>query len=1170
MLIVGLIVLGLEGLSRMPWDLNPDIDIPVVSVTVPYPGAGPEEIEQRILRPLEDAASVINGVDTVSAVAYENMGNVTIQFDYEVDIDVGASDVRDAIDRARVSFPDDAGEPSLYKIDIGAFPILVVGITGEREPRDLRKIVDDQIKPRLGQVLGVASVTVTGGEQREIHILAHKDRLNAVGLSISHLAQALRAENLDVPGGSVKEGTRDYAVRVLGEFEALDEIRNIRIATPSGGKVPLWTIADVQDTVREPTRYARVDGQPTVRVGIIKQSGANTVKVVKGVRAELAELVGDLEGEQGTGELPADIRVVVAQDDSEQVIEAIHDVRDALVFGALLAALVVFLFLHNFRGTIIVALAIPTSMLATFLPIGTGFGFTLNTMVMLALALCVGILVDDSIVVLENIDRHLRRGEQPEAAAYNGRTEIGGAAVSITMVDVVVFVPVALMGGIVGRFFFCFGITAATCTLFSLLMSFTLTPMLASWWYRRRDKGEAATGGVAHAFFGTWDRLYAWLERRYAAALRPAIRHPYITLIIGYGLLTLVAVSVKLGFEFFPASDAGLVGITVETAVGTRIEETDRVIREIENRLLDSSRYPEIEHVATIVGSQGGGVLGGSSAGGQYGQINITMFRKRQRVSAGQRSDEELARDLRGDFADLPSVILKASTASGMHGPGGADIELNILCEDQETLQQAAADLMRRVSQIPGLLYVDLSAKAGRPEIHAQIDRLRASDLGLSVAQIGMAVRTAIEGDTSAKFREAGDEYNVRIQLAEFDRQSVQDVADLFVGVTQEGQPVRLRDVADVFLSTGPSHIERHNRQRKVSLSAALDASIIKSGAAQQAVEAILKEWHFPGVATDWAGTIKMQRESFGFLLQAIGLAIVLVYIVVAALYNSVLQPLIVLLTIPMALVGAMLGLWITGNTLSIVAMIGFIMLIGLVGKNAILVVDYANTLRARGYSRTDALLEAGPTRMKPVLMTTLATIMGMLPTALAINEGSEWRAPMAIAVISGLALSMLISLLVVPASYAIFDQIQVFLGRMGRGLVGLVGISKRRRGDGPTEPPPEPMGEGPAPPAPGPEPPVGGAEQPTPASPESGNSWLDDVSERSAGESTDAESSEDGDAPADASGSDEARGRPDLSRGGRRAGGRQAGPQVRRQSSLMALPRSLRRARAARDSNYR
>ncbi|MEI6502434.1 MAG: efflux RND transporter permease subunit, partial [Armatimonadota bacterium] len=714
-------------------------------------------------------------------------------------------------------------------------------------------------------------------------------------------------------------------------------------------------------------------------IAVLKQSDANLVAVVDGVKKKLEFLLGT---EKQAGQLPRDIKAVISNDSSERVREAIYDVRDALLWGALLAALVVFLFLHNFRGTIIVALAIPTCILATFLPIGMGLGFTLNMMVMLGLALSVGILVDDSIVVLENIDRHLQAGEQPAAAAFNGRTEIGAAAVATTSVDVVVYVPVAMMGGIVGRFFYSFGITVFICTMFSLLIAFTLTPMLAAWWYQRTDRRKGHRMGLWARFFAAFDRGYGAFEAAYLRLLRPAIRHPFVTVGIGYGLLiaTFMFIAPKLGFEFFPRSDAGVVNVSIETAVGTRIEETDRITSVLEHKLLDHNRYPEIIDTSAVVG-QGQGAFGGAGdVGGRYGTITITMSGKKTRVGAKQRSDVRLAADLRRDLSNIPGATIKVTTGSSMGGPGGADLEYNVLSDDRENLDKAAAQLVGEMKKIPGLFYADVSSKPGRPEINAKIDRLRAADLGLTVAQISGAVRTAFAGDTSSKYREAGDEYDVRVQFRQFDRSKIEDVANLFVGMSKapkgegkgDGQPVRLRDVADIAMSSGPSRIERYNRQRKVTVSAYLMPDL-PMGKAQRLIEQASSKIRVPGVAFEWTGDVSSMRESFGYMIQAMILAIILVYLVTAALYNSVLEPMNVILTLPMALVGALAGLYICHMGITVVAIIGFIMLMGIVGKNAILIVDYTNTLRKRGMSRLEALETAGPHRMQPVLMTSIA-----------------------------------------------------------------------------------------------------------------------------------------------------------------------------------------------------
>jgi HAE1 family hydrophobic/amphiphilic exporter-1 len=1032
MFIIALLILGLTGLKRMPWDLNPKVDFPMVSVTIPYPGASPEEIEQRILRPLEDQVSVINGVDRVVSEAQENVGTVSLRFVYGIDVDVAASDVRDALDRTRRLFPDDVEAPSIFKLDIGAQPVVTMGIMGDRPPRDLRQMVEDEIKPVLGQVQGVAAVSVSGGEEREIRIEVDRERLDAAHLSIAGFARQLATQNIDVPSGNIKEGVRDYSVRVLGQFRNMDEIRQLRIDTPKG-MLQVRDLATVQDTVAEPTTYARTNGQAAVGVAILKQSEANTVAVVDGVKRKLEQLVGS---ESKPGLLPADLKAVVSYDASERVREAIYDVRDALMWGALLAALVVFVFLHNVRGTIIVALAIPTCIISTFLPIGIGLHFTLNTMVMLGLALSVGILVDDSIVVLENINRHLSMGELPGTAAYNGRAEIGAATVATTLVDVVVYVPVALMQGIVGQFFFAFGITVFTCTLFSLFVAFSLTPMLAAWWYSRADTGVRLNTDIFARMFAAFDRGYKGLERAYLRLLKPAIRHPFITVGLGYGILILVLVGVgpRLGFEFFPRSDSGILAVDIETPVGTRIEETNRLTERIERELLTKSKYPEIKDISTVVGQGVGGFMGSGNQGGRYANLSLTLSGRKARLSEKQRSDLALAADLREYMAQIPGANIKVTTSGNM-GPGGGDIEYNVLADNREALDQAAGQLISELKKIPGMFYVDLSSKPGRPEIHADIDRERAAMYNLSVAEIAAAVRTAFAGNTDSKFRESGDEYDLRIQFREFERSRVEDVRNLFVGLSEEDQPVRLKDVATITMSAGPSRIERYHRQRKVTVSAYLEPELA-SGKAQQLVEQAGQKVKVPGVSFAWTGDVQMMGESFGYMREAMLLAVILVYLVTAMLFNSLLAPFNVMLTLPMALVGAFVGLYLHGMSVSVVAIIGFIMLLGLVGKNAILVVDYTNTLRRRGMSRLEALETAGPHRMQPVLMTTLATIMGMMPTAIALNEGSEWRSPMAIAVIYGLALSTLLSLIVVPASYCIWDSIGNFFIRQARRVI--------------------------------------------------------------------------------------------------------------------------------------
>ncbi|MGI5818311.1 MAG: efflux RND transporter permease subunit [Armatimonadota bacterium] len=1027
MLILGIVVLGLVGFDRMPWEQMPDVDFPYVTVIVAYPGAGPEEIEEEVVRPLEDAVSVLPNVQQVSATARENVGIVGIEFTYEAETDVAAADVRDAVARVRGEFPADAQEPSVLKIDMAAMPVLRLAVSGDRSPRDLYELVDDLVRPRIGAVGGVASVSVTGGQRREIQVLADKDRLRAAGLSISGFAQAIQFENMDVPAGTIEEGLRNYRVRVFGRAEDLDTLRNLRIHTPLGGMMRVADLADVVDTVADPEEYTRLNSRDVVGVRIVKQTRANTIEVVDGVMGRVEEL---------QRQLPDDIEFAISWDGSEMVRNQVEDVLNAIGQGTLLAALVVLLFLHNVRAMLIAALAIPSAMIMSFVLTGLGLAFTLNTITLMAMAISVGILIDNAVVVLENVQRHLDNGQPPSAAAINGWSEIGWAVMAVAAVDIAIFLPVAIMSGIVGQIMYPFALTIVAIAAGALLFAGVVTPMLAAWWFERRRTDEEQqrqlerTGGLRRSwnrlwggFYGALDTLYGALERVYVVALRWAVAHPYLVLLIGYGALVIIAITIvpRLGAEFSPHSDEGRLAVTVEMPAGTRLDVTDRQVRSIEQRLLDNDTYPEIEYVSATVGSSGGGgIFGGGGGGANEASIDLTLYGARERREQGLRSDEELASDIRTHLADIPAEFTVAP-AGGMGG-GGAPIELELVGEDYGEITRVANELQRQTAQIAGLIHVEISARPGQPEIQINLDRERVSDLGLSAAQVGGAIRTSIAGSTDTRFRERGSEYDIRVQLQPSDRNSVEDVGDIFIGADAQRQPVRLADIAAISIGEGPTLIERRDRRRSITLTAQ-NPGIVQAEA-QQRIEAILDDVNLGGVEYQWAGMARFRGEAFGELFQALALSILLIYIVTAALYNSVLEPLNVMLTVPLALIGAVIGLLVTGNTLNMVSMIGVIMLVGLVARNSIILIDYINTLRDRGMSRTEAILTGGPHRMKPILMTVFSTVLGVLPTALALSEGAEWRAPFAWVLIFGLIFGTTLSLLVVPASYCIWDRV--------------------------------------------------------------------------------------------------------------------------------------------------
>ncbi len=1034
MVVFGLIVLGGVGTTRMPLDLYPDIDFPILSIITVYPGAGPEEVEEEVTKPLEDALSTTPDLRTLTSTSQENVSTIVVELQYGIDLEAAAADARDRISIAKGQLPDDAEEPQLLKLDIGALPVLTLGLFSDRPPRELREMAEDVVRDRLARLPGVATIGISGGLEREIRVSVDKDRLDALGLGIADLAVLLAAENLNVPSGQIKEGRKTYSVRLLGRVERPRDLEDIQIVTLVG-TIRLGDIATVEDTVAERETITRINQRESVTLTVAKQSDANTIQVADAALRAIEEL-RDL--------LPRDVELVVAEDNSEYIREALWDVQVALLLGALLASLICLFFLQDVRATVIVALAIPTSIMATFLPISL-FGFTLNMLVMLGLALCVGILVDDSIVVIENISRHLRLGEQPAVAALNGRTEIGFAAITITLVDVVVFVPVAFMRGIVGQFFFPFGITIAIATLFSLFMSFTLTPMLASRFFQRIDAKQAEDGEgfyarlrravnvPAAAVFAVFNRLYDGLDATYRRALRFPVRSRFLVrvllILLGFAALVVTTMLVfafeLVGQEFFPEVDEGRVTIQVQTPVGTRLEATDDLVQQIEAIIADKARYPEVEQMTTVVGSYAASMVAmGGTEGDHYAEISLVLVGKRER----QRSDQDVMRALRDDLAKFSWAELKLQAGGREGGGTEAPIQVEVYGPRLEDVLRTAEQAKRQLEQIEGLVSVDLSWEPGQPEIQARIDRQRASELGLTAGQAAAALRMSIAGDDVSTYREGGKEYDVRLQLREADRTSVSDVGATIVG-SRLGLPVRLRDIATLRRAAGPTKLERKDRQRLIYVTANLEDIVLgkASALAGKAVSGLTTG----NITVELGGQTQRQQENFAYIFEALLIAIALVYMLMAALFNTLRDPLVIMFSLPMALVGALLALAATGYSISIVSMIGIIMLMGIVGKNSILMVDYTNTLRARGEPRAEAVLEAGPTRMRPILMTTIATIFGVLPTALALAQGSEWRAPMAVVVIGGLILSTLLSLLMIPIMYMTAEDITDFFRRL-------------------------------------------------------------------------------------------------------------------------------------------
>ncbi|MCX6361369.1 MAG: efflux RND transporter permease subunit [Armatimonadetes bacterium] len=1040
MCLAAIAVLGALSYSRLPAELNPKVEIPTLTVVTVYPGAGPAEVESSVTRLIEDAVGSAPGLRDVYSSSQESLSVVSLDLAVGTDLNQAQTMVRERIELARAMLPEGVRPPIVAKLDINAQPVLQVAIPSAGDAGALRRAVDRHLSPRLARIQGVATVEVTGGPQTEVRVLADVPTLTSLGVTLDDVSAALKASNRSVPSGSLLTGTLETAYRTEASFRSLEDVRHAMIPAqrlmaqelmpdlpipglPGKDRAasPL-TIGDVATVVlacHAGDAASRINGRECVGLTLTKSPDANAMDVVDRARALLAGATTD-------GSLPDGAAPVVVRDESAVVRRALHDVNVTLVLGALLATLVVLLFLREVRGTVIVALALPACMVATYLMMHIG-GFTLNQMTLLALSLSVGILVDDSIVVLESITRHLEAGETPEEAAYSGRTEIGFAGLALTLADVVVFVPIAFMGGVVGAFFREFGITVAFATLFSLLVSFTVTPALAARWYRRRtSEASDSRTGVGSA---RYKRAVAWAlhNRGWVIATGAA------------ALLCAGLVSVPfLGTEFVPATDRGLVSVLLELPAGSSMEATDAVARQVEARL---ARAPGIAGVATTLGR----VLGGFGAIPQQGSHLAQMTLDLQpRASALQRlglspaggpvrilADTDVADRVRGLISDVGGARITVTALRSVANVGSA-IQLQLTGDDLHDVAQAAAKARAAVAHLPGILNADTSYRQGKPELQARIDPLRSSATSVLPAMAGSVLRTAIEGDASTTMMLAGASVPIRLRAAGLDGSRPETVADVPVGFS-DGTAVMLGDVATIERRSGPVGIDRLNGRRLITVTADL-APGVPLGDAQSRIEAALAGLDLGPVAHRFGGESEAMADNLPYLAGALALAVLLVFAVLASLFNSLLEPLVVMLTLPMALVGALAALVLAGQTLSLVTMVGIMMLCGLMGRNAILLVDYTNTLRQRGMARNEAVAEAGAARLRPILMTTITTLVGMAPVALSLGDAAELRAPMATVVIGGLTVSTVLTLLVVPAVYTVADDLRSRLARRGNG----------------------------------------------------------------------------------------------------------------------------------------
>jgi len=1006
-----MMVMGAVALFRLPVDFFPEVSLPIISVVVPYPGASPAQVEEEVVRPIEDAVAGIGGLDDIQSIARENVGIVVVVFSMDVDLAVSADEIRDRVFALRSSFPDGVDEPMFRRIDPAAMPVMTFAVASDRSSLETREYTEHSIKPRIEQLRGVGAVDIQGGEQREIQIELDLPKMAELRIPLMRVVQQVGYDTVDIPGGHMEVGSARIGLRSRGQVESLDELGSIVVqALPA--PIYLRDIADVVDGRASQMTLARVDGRRGVTFDVIKESGANTVEICDRARKAVEEL---------QGELPPGVTIEPVYDGSIMARDMLHEMQIALVIGALMAVLVVYLFMVDWRSTLISATALPTSVIATFFFMWLA-GFSLNTLSLLGMALAIGILIDDAVVVREVIYRHLENGEDPFTAASRGTKEVGLAVLATTLSILAVFIPVGFVGGFIGQFFKEFGYTVAIAVSISLFIAFTVDPMLSariSKVVAPEERGRFARGLL---------RWWAWVDGRYRSLLAVALRYGKtvvaLSLVLFLGSLLLLTV---IGSEFIPKYDRSEFRVSVTMAPFTSLNAAEGAAARIERIV---AQIDEVEHIYTVVG-----------ADGETDRIEMAAFtiKKKKR----KRSIYDIQDEARLLLRDLPGVTITVADPPMMEGgPGGAAIEVEIRGEDIRALQEVANHVRMGLRTIDGATGIRSTYRSGRPELQLDVDREKAARAGIGVGQIGIASRIAVAGQVVGKFRDDDQSYDIRIRAREADRTPRNLLPNLLLisplpriddpyGL---GTPVAMQDVARMHYETAPAAIERHDRRRFLKVSCGVDDRPLSD--VQHDVQKMLDELPMPdGVQTVILGEVEGARDAMGSLLLALGLAVVFIYAVLASQFNSFVHPLTIMLSLPLAVVGAFLTLFLMGWPVGIPTMLGIILLMGLVTKNAILLVDRANQLREQGMTIHGALLEAGHLRLRPILMTSLAMILGMLPPAISTGSGSEIRQPMALPVIGGLIASTLLTLVVVPVVYLWIERFRERLKRKrGRG----------------------------------------------------------------------------------------------------------------------------------------
>ncbi|MDR0310068.1 MAG: efflux RND transporter permease subunit [Acidobacteriota bacterium] len=1013
MMSAAILVLGIASYSQLGLDLMPKTDAPVVFVQTSLPGASAEEIETQITKPIEEVVNTIAGIDELRSTSQQGSSRVIIMFVLERNIESAVQDVRDRIATITNRFPTDTLPSTIQKIDPDSNPILTIAVSGQRSQKEISEIVDKQIKQNLETLNGVGEVSFSGNRPREIQLLLNKDRMNAYNLTVDQVRQAIQRQNVEIPGGSFIAGPAEIALRTMGRIQNVEDFNQIIVAYSGGSVIRFKDIGRVFDTVEEPRSVARLNGLEAVSLQIRKQSGTNTVEVVDDVMARLERIKTTL---------PPDIIVQTTRDQSLFIRRSFSEIQHHLIFGGIFASIVVLLFMRNFRSTIIAALAIPVSIIGAF-TLMRALGFTLNNMTMLALSLATGIVIDDAIIVLENIFRYVEEKKiLPKEAASKATSEIGLAVMATTLSLMVIFLPVAFMTGQVGQYFFSFGIVSATTFLLSMFVAFTLTPALSGHWLRASDASHKSSKS-------SW--FYSRIENAYEKMLRWSLRHRPV--IVGVALLVAASAAFlfpRVGKELVPDDDQSEYSINVNLPRGTSFQRTNEYLLPLEEEI---RKLPEVITVFSTIN------VANANFYVQLKPIN-------ERTVSQQELIRQARRHLRGKFPDESmrisvsggTDISGASTAGGGRGGGGGSnrLQLQVQGLDIDQLQEYVQELMKRMRTVPGLVDVDTNFEPTAQELRVRIDRTRAADLGVSIDSLASNLRLLVGGNEISKYKEGDDQFAVILRLDEEYRTDPSRMGDLLIP-SASGRLLRVNDVARLTLEPGPATIDRYNRQRQISINANLDGIPMQT-AINAAMEKV-REMHMrPGYSVTMGMSARMLSQATDSFTVAIVLALIFIYMVLASQFNSFVHPLTIMTAIPLSLPCGLLALMAFGMTLNIYSAIGMMMLFGIVKKNSILQVDYTNTLIAQGIERNEAIVTANHVRLRPILMTTIAIIAGMLPIAFGRGAGAGSRASMAVTIIGGQSLCLLLTLLVTPVIYSLFDDARQFFRKRISAAVGV------------------------------------------------------------------------------------------------------------------------------------